>query len=105
MRTQVSKSLQAVESVLSSLPRRACTLLVRPILRRIPRRLRGLLIRELSAGMPAADPDGPTMRGPRAERTVLPVLPSGPADDLHLACVKGFLVDRLSERQARDSRL
>ena len=62
------------------------------------------MIRDLSANMSPTDRDGFMMHDPRSERAVLPVLPSSPLDDLYLAYMKGFLVDRGSGRQARDSR-
>jgi hypothetical protein len=101
---QASKNLHTIESPLSSVMRRVYSLLVRPMLRNLPRGLRGLLIRELSANMSPADRDRLLLHDRRPEGTVLPVLPSSPADDLYLAYVKAFLVVSASGRQVRDSR-
>lgn len=92
-----------MDSLLLGVVRRAHVLVARPILRRLPPRLRRLLVRELSVDLSPAGPAESAMTHAGSEPTGLPVLPSSPAEDLHLAYLKGFLLDRMRGRQTRDT--
>ena len=83
---------------------RPYVLLARHIIRRLPHRLRKLLIRELSLELSTADTNQSTMTDVGSERTGLPVLPSCPAEDLRLAYLKAFMLDRAKGRQTGDRR-